>query len=263
MLVLSPQDWLLGIMGLVSGLLAGLLGIGGGTILVPGLVMLHYTPIQAVATSSLAIAITALSGSLQNWRSGHLDWRLVLTLGLPALFTAQLGVVYSNQMSPPILMTAFGFFLLANGLLVWWRDRLERQERAFVLSLSPPLAKLLTGGAAGFLAGLFGVGGGVIMIPLQRVLLAEPIKKAIQTSLGVIVLTAIAALVGQGLRGNVLINVGLELGLGGLVGAQISTRCLPRLPASVVTVCFYSFLLVLALYTFRQAWVLSSSPAPV
>jgi hypothetical protein len=253
---LSPHHWSLGLMGLVSGLLAGLLGIGGGTILVPGLVMLHYTPIQAVATSNLAIAITALSGSLQNWRAGRLDGLLVLTLGLPALFTAQLGVIWSNQLSPPILMTAFGCFLLANGILVWWRDRLERQEKTPALPLSPLLAKLLTGGAAGVLAGLFGVGGGVIMVPLQRVLLAEPIKKAIQTSLGVIVLTAIAAVVGQGLKGNVLVNVGLELGLGGLVGAQISTRFLPKLPASVVTVCFYSFLLALAIYTFRQALTL-------
>jgi len=253
---LSAHHGNLGLMGLVSGLLAGLLGIGGGTILVPGLVMLHYTPIQAVATSSLAIAITALSGSLQNWCAGRLDWRLVLTLGLPALFTAQLGVIWSNQMSPQILMTAFGFFLLANGILVWWRDRLEQQEKTVVLPLSAPLAKLLTGGAAGFLAGLFGVGGGVIMVPLQRVLLAEPIKKAIQTSLGVIVLTAIAATIGQGLKGNVLVNVGLELGFGGLIGVQISSRFLPKLPASVVTVGFYTFLLALAIYTFRQAWAL-------
>jgi len=54
----------------------------------------------------------------------------------------------------------------------------------------------------------------------------------------------------------VLVNVGLELGFGGLIGVQISSRFLPKLPASVVTVGFYTFLLALAIYTFRQAWAL-------
>ncbi|NER82740.1 MAG: TSUP family transporter, partial [Leptolyngbya sp. SIO1D8] len=78
------------IAGLLAGILAGLLGIGGGTVMVPILVTLGYEPIQAVATSSLAIIITSLSGSFQNWRMGYLDFRRVLLLGLPALVTAQL-----------------------------------------------------------------------------------------------------------------------------------------------------------------------------
>lgn len=80
--------------GLVAGVLAGFLGIGGGTVLVPLLVALGLAPVQAVATSSLAIVITAGSGSLQNWRMGYLDPRRVLFLGLPALATAQLEFIW-------------------------------------------------------------------------------------------------------------------------------------------------------------------------
>ncbi|HAC63019.1 MAG TPA: permease, partial [Cyanothece sp. UBA12306] len=82
--------------GLFSGLLAGLLGIGGGTVLVPILVALNYSPIQAVATSSVAIVITSISGSFQNWRMGYLDLSRVILLGFPALITAQLGVYVAN-----------------------------------------------------------------------------------------------------------------------------------------------------------------------
>ena len=94
--------------GLISGLLAGLLGIGGGTVLVPILVTLNYTPVQAVATSSLAIVLTSISGSIQNWRMGYLDFRRVLPIGIPALITAQFGVFLANQFQPDLLLMALG-----------------------------------------------------------------------------------------------------------------------------------------------------------
>jgi uncharacterized membrane protein YfcA len=70
--VISPNLVILAAGGLFSGVLAGFLGIGGGTILVPLLVGLGYTPVKAIATSSLAILITSISGSVQNWRMGYL-----------------------------------------------------------------------------------------------------------------------------------------------------------------------------------------------
>ncbi|CAA9408128.1 Uncharacterized UPF0721 integral membrane protein [uncultured Microcoleus sp.] len=116
------------------------------------------------------------------------------------------------------------------------------------------MAKIATGSAAGLLAGLFGVGGGVIMVPLQILLLGESIKTAIQTSLGVIVITAISATAGHAARGNVLWVVGLILGGGGLLGVQVSTRFLPRLPDRIVSLAFRSLLAVLSIYVFWQAW---------
>ena len=246
---------LLVIGGLFSGILAGLLGIGGGTILVPMLVAWGYTPLQSVATSSMAILITAISGSIQNWRMGFFRPEQVLLLGFPALVTAQIGVFLANRIQPSILLFAFGLLLLLNIYLVDLRKQLtaknsENQQPI----LKPVIARILTGGTAGILAGLFGVGGGVIMVPLQILLLNEPIKVAIQTSLGVIVITAISASVGHALSGNILFTQGLILGLGGLVGAQISTRFLPKLPDKVVSFIFRMFLAALSVYMFWQAW---------
>ena len=80
----------------------------------------------------------------------------------------------------------------------------------------------------GVLAGLFGLGGGTIMVPMQMLLLKEEIKAAIQTSLVVIVITALVACIGHTLKGNILFIPGIVLGCGGLLGAQISTRTLPK-----------------------------------
>lgn len=250
-----PANWLLLIIGgLCSGILAGFLGIGGGTILVPIQVALGYIPVQAVATSSLAIVITAISGSIQNWRMGYLSFKRVILLGLPAIITAQLGVELAARIPSYILLTAFALLLLLNIYLVELRKRLASNQVQTSESFNPTLARIFTGSAAGVLAGLFGVGGGVIMVPLQILLLGETIKVAIQTSLGVIIITAISATIGHAYKGNILWIQGLILGMGGLVGAQISTRFLPKLPDHIVSIAFRSLLGILSVYIFWQAW---------
>ncbi|MGK7883141.1 MAG: TSUP family transporter, partial [Crocosphaera sp.] len=100
--------------GLGSGLLAGILGIGGGTVLVPLLLTLNYTSLQAIATSSLAIVITSSSGSIQNWRMGYLNFQRVILLGIPAIITAQLGVIVANRIPEFVLLTAFACLLVFN-----------------------------------------------------------------------------------------------------------------------------------------------------
>ncbi len=248
--------YLLAISGFFSGILAGFLGIGGGTVLVPLLVALGYTPIQAVATSALAITITATSGTIQNWRMGYIKLERILYLGVPALIAAQVGVYLAEGFSPAFLLFAFGLLLIVNIFLFEFRKRViaRHKHQGQTSKDNPVIARITTGGTAGVLAGLFGVGGGVIMVPLQILWLGEPIKAAIQTSLGVIVLTAISACIGHAMQGNVLFIEGLLLGTGGLIGAQVSTRFLPKLPNTVVSFAFRSLLVVLAIYTFWQSW---------
>lgn len=242
--------------GLFSGLLAGILGIGGGTVLVPIIKSLGYTPVQAVATSSLAIVMTSVSGSVQNWRMGNLNLRRVILLALPSLFTAQLGVWIASSIPPYILLAAFACFLIVNIFLTSLRKlAIARNNIANgSAKFNPALARIITGGISGTLAGLFGIGGGVILVPLQIVLLGEKIKPAIQTSLAVIVLTSISACIGHAYRGNILWFEGIVLGFGGLIGAQVSSRFLPKLPDKLVTISFDLLLGLLAVYVFYQAY---------
>ena len=243
--------------GLLAGVLAGFLGIGGGTLLVPILVTLGNEPPQSVATSSLAISIIAVAGSFQNWRMGKLHLKRVFYLSLPALITAQIGVYFANQLPSTLLLTAFGILLLVNIYLVGLRKELTNktaensQDQKYMLN--PMIAKIFAGSAAGLLAGLFGVGGGVIIVPLQVVFLGETIKVAIQTSLGVIVITTISATIGHSLNGNVLFTDGIILGIGGLIGSQFSTRMLPKLPDKVILFAFRTILASLSIYILYKA----------
>ncbi|MCF3570423.1 sulfite exporter TauE/SafE family protein [Planktothrix agardhii 1806] len=257
--------------GLIAGILAGFLGIGGGTVLVPLLLALGYTPVQAVATSSLSIVITAISGSFQNWRMGYLSLNKVIGIGFPSVLTAQIGVFLAGIFTPKLLLFLFGCLLLLNVYLVEVRKQITANKKQLEeqqisestinsednIPFNPVFARILTGSSAGILAGLFGVGGGIIMVPLQILLLGETIKVAIQTSLGVIMITAISACIGHAMQGNVLWIPGIVLGLGGLLGAQISTRFLPKLSDQTVTLMFRIFLIIISVYIFKQAWLSS------
>ena len=253
--------------GLVSGILAGFLGIGGGTLLVPVLVQFGFLPVQATATSSLAILVTSSTGSFQNWRMGFLKIRQVLLLAGPAVITAFIGAMIGEQLPPYLLLVGFGLLLLCNLYLVSLKKRVIRTAQfreprvTSGPAISPWMARVVTGSIAGLMAGLFGVGGGVILVPLQILLLGEDIKTAVRTSLGVIVITSVAACTGHALNGNIDFAAGLLLGLGGLVGVQVSTRFLPKLSDNTVTQLFRAMLVVLSLYMFFQAFSLYRTAA--
>ncbi|WP_414619887.1 sulfite exporter TauE/SafE family protein [Calothrix sp. CCY 0018] len=257
------ENWLLLVIsGLIAGILAGLLGIGGGTVLVPILLAFGYTPLQAVATSSLAIVITATSGTIQNWRMGYIDFKKVIFLALPAAVTAYFSAGIAKFIPPRNQLVAFGILLLFTIYLVELRKKLSKKQEAEneqnqqdrESKIGSIIAPIVTGGLAGMLAGIFGVGGGVIMVPLQMLLLAEPIKKAIQTSLGVIVISSISSASRHAIEGNILLAQGLILGFGGLLGAQLSTRFLPKLPDQIVSLTFRVGLAILAAYIFWKAY---------
>ena len=249
------MDWLiLAGGGIFSGILSGLLGIGGGFIIVSLLVALGYAPIQAVATSSLVIVLSSGTGSFYNWRSGYLDLKRVVYIAVPAIVAAQLGVVFAVKIPDYVLLTIFSIFLITNIFLIQLRKRIVAQNKQSNSFLSPVLSKIVTGSIAGFLAGLLGVGGGAIMVPLQMLLLNEEIKTAIRTSLGVIVAATISSTVNHAIQGNVLLIVGLVLGIGGMIGSQLGTRVLPKLPDSLVSKIFVLFLASMAVLNIWQAW---------
>ena len=259
--------------GLLAGLLSGVLGIGGGIVLVPIIKSLGYSPVEAVATSSMAIVMTSISGSVQNYRMGNLDFKKVILLGLPSFFTAQIGVWLASLFPAYLLLTAFSIFLIINIFLTNFRKILiakndreklyprpieglsnDDNESSFNHNINPLAARIFTGSLTGILAGLFGVGGGVILVPLQMLLLGEKIKAAIQTSLGVIVMTSISASLGHARAGNVLFLEGIILGIFGLTGAQLSTRFLPRLPSKIVSLLFTILLVIISIYMMSQAY---------
>jgi uncharacterized protein len=260
--MLEAPDWVLLFgLGIVTGVLSGLLGIGGGLLMVPALTVFGVPLVQATATSLVGVFLSAVSGSVRNFRAGELNWQTSLLLAAFGIVTAQAGAWLGNRLPDAVLSLAFAALLLITIYLMQLRQRLKRNEirqPPIESGTGKPGARRVgpiaaIGLLAGLLSGLFGVGGGVVMVPLQMLLLAESIKAAVRTSLGAIVAIAISGLAQHAWNGNVLWIPGICLGMGGILGAQAGTRLLPRLPDRTVNLLFRLFLIGLSVYMVVRA----------
>ena len=241
------------LVGIFTGIAAGVLGIGGGLLMVPALMVGGLTILQATATSLVGVVLSATSGSVRNWRTGDLNLTASLGLALGGIPLAQVGAWLGNQLPAAILAFCFAALQLAAIYLMGLRRYLATQELKDISTQHQYRVKTIgIGSLAGLLSGLFGVGGGLVMVPLQMLLLQSPIKFAIRTSLGAIVLIAISGLVRHGIQGNVLWLQGVSLGVGGILGAQFGTRVLPKLPERWVNLLFRLLLLAMAGYTIAE-----------
>ncbi|HEY9619496.1 MAG TPA: sulfite exporter TauE/SafE family protein [Crinalium sp.] len=280
--LLEPSLLMLFAIGAIAGVLAALLGIGGGLIMVPVLTIWGATPVQAVATSLIGIVFSSISGTYQNWKMKFIDPERVALLAFPAMLSTELGVWLANLLPAEILLISFAALQIGAIYLIDLKQRLKRKHRVIhpanqlppdtgyssasteygplhTQAPSKPVVdpKILPtqgiGLLAGALSGLFGVGGGIVMVPLQMLFLEETIKDAVRTSLGAITLISIWALGRHALSGNVLWLAGVYLGLGGLLGAQFGARLLPKLPDTTVSLLFRGLLFVLAIYMVGKA----------
>jgi uncharacterized membrane protein YfcA len=229
--------------GFAAGVFAGLTGAGGGILVVPFLVWLGLPPLAATATSNVAISVSAASGTVSNTRKYDLPWRRVLMLAVPAVLLAPVGVLLARRLPGDAMLVAFAMFNLASIVVLQYRLRMDEAAAADATGAQgvsddtgaalPPagLAPILaTGGGGGVLAGLFGIGGGLIMVPLQAVLLSTPVRMASRVSLAVVLFASASSVlthIGEGT--DIRWVTGLVIAAGGLLGAPLGARFLHRI----------------------------------
>lgn len=167
-------------LGLLAGLLSGLLGIGGGLLFSPMLLLVGLPPHQALATSTVAIVPTTLGGVWSHWRQGTLQLAPTFCIGASALVSGVLFSRVGGWLSGGQLLAIQAVMYLVLTFTVGP----NRERSSEPAGGAPwPLAGLgAVGGVAGFAGGLLGVGGGLLMVPLMVRGLAVPIRQAIRLS---------------------------------------------------------------------------------
>lgn len=155
-------------LGVVAGILAGMLGVGGGIVIVPVLLAaFHYLGIApeviahlAIGTSLGTIVFTSLSAIAAQQRKRAIDWPLVFALAPAMVIGSFLSGYVAGWIPGDLLRTLFGVFLVIASiqLLLNWRPGGHR-------GLPKRLGLWLSGGVIGMISALIGIGGGALTVP--------------------------------------------------------------------------------------------------
>lgn len=191
---------LLVVTGLAAGWLGGLLGIGGSIVMIPVLTLVfRHDQHVSQAAAMIVNIVVALSGTLRHHRAKAIDWSVTGRLVPAGLVFILVGVEASNQMDGAALGRVFGVFLLyvvyvtGREVLGDVRGHLKGTPRRDD-DAAPPrtgwLAIGLTGAITGFAAGLLGIGGGIIAVPLLQRVNRLPLRQAIVASATMMCITA-------------------------------------------------------------------------
>jgi uncharacterized protein len=163
------------LIGLMAGFFGGLVGLGGGAIMIPLLVRFYkFSQHQAHGTSLMALVFTGLTGAFTYYLNGSVDVVAGLTLAASAIITARFGALYAHALPEWQLKRAFGGFLICVSLLLLSKplmSHLALLAHHPVTGWAKVAILLASGAAAGFIAGMMGVGGGAIMVPAMVLLI--------------------------------------------------------------------------------------------
>lgn len=239
------------------GVLASLLGLGGGVFMVPLLTLGGFvaTMPEASGTSIAAIVFTSLSASVAYYRKRAIDLRIGALFIPTAIGGILLGAHLTQVVNPRGLMIAFGIFLLYPiSMMITGKTP---KEIRFSLKGEAAGARLyafaaVLGFIAGMASGLFGIGGGTVFVPSLAVFLGLDIVTAVATSLFVMVPTTIVGAVKHWSQGNLHLDLAIPLIVGIVIGAQIGPHISGRIPRRRLRQLFGLALLYAAVNMIRR-----------
>lgn len=237
------------LVGLGAGLLSGLFGVGGGILVVPALVMiLRLDQRLANGTSLGAVLPISVSSLITYWSHGNVDWPMAMWLALGAIGGAVLGTRWIHSLPRHILGYMFSVILVITAIRLFIpMSASGRQD----IDVPMAIGLIVIGLASGVLAGLLGIGGGVIMVPAMVVLFSELSVVAKGTSVAVIIPTAIMGTWRNWKADNVDIQVAGIVGLSGVVSAIVGGMIADHLSEDLSNVLFATLILVVAT---RMVW---------
>ncbi|MFQ5914095.1 MAG: sulfite exporter TauE/SafE family protein [Nitrospinota bacterium] len=220
------------ILGLGTGTLSGLLGIGGGIILtplllyLPSLVGLPGFDMKTVAGLTMTqVLVSASTGFLSHRRYGRVDRDLVLWMGGAIFLAAMAGGTFSKSLENDTLMGVFAFLAFFAAVLILLPHTEEEAEASPANRFNRPAAVGIALGV-GFFGGLVGQGGSFLLIPLMRTAMRIPLRVAIGSNLGIVLCSGTAGFLGKVGTGQVPLGEALALSAGvipaTLVGSYFS-----------------------------------------
>ncbi|QJD31433.1 sulfite exporter TauE/SafE family protein [Methylococcus geothermalis] len=234
------------------GVLLGLLGGGGSVLMVPMLVYVAgFAPKEAITTSLVVVGMTSLTALVGHVRHGRVCWKMGAVFGLAGMAGAYGGGRAAAALPGGILLILFGLMMLATSMamLRGRRGGDVPAGKAPVCPLRLPLfAVLFDGGLVGASTGLVGAGGGFMVVPALNLLGRLPMHAAVATSLLVVAMNSLAALLGY--AGHVQVRSDLAVPIAGaaVAGSLLGGWLAGRLGGTILRRLFGGFVALIAVF---------------
>ncbi len=239
------------IVGVLAGFLAGLFGVGGGILIVPALVLVTKMDQRRAHGTSLAAVLPIAAASLVTYAShGNVDWPVGLWLSVGAVVGAVIGTRLLHVLPERTLAVLFITMLVISAVRLFTASDASGREPISVLTV---LALVGVGLATGILAGLLGVGGGIVMVPAMILLFGITPVVAKGTSAAVIIPTALMGTWRNRRKRNADMRAAVIIGLSGIASAALGGTIADKMSETTSNVLFAALLLIVAV---RMAWQL-------
>ncbi len=259
------MEWLsFAIAGSFAGLIAGLLGLGGGLVVVPLLVVLfgwqgmaaEQIMHMAIGTSMMAICVTALASLTAHHRHHNIDWPTVKKLIFGLVLGGFFGAWLASQLPGEVLQLFFAVFALLMAVRVW----IKSSHSGYSQLLKPATATFF-GGVTGVVSAFVGIGGGTLVVP-YLLLAGLPIKRAIGSAAACGLPIAVSAVAGfivwapdsstKWQTGYIVWPAFIAIAITSSIYAPLGVKLAKRLPDKLLRQLFSIALFAVALFFFSQ-----------
>lgn len=220
-----PDVWvgtLFLLLSIGATLLGSMVGLGGGLIITPVLILMGLPPPVAASSSLAATLSNAATSSVMYAKQGRIEYKQALRLGIISTPGSVLGAVVSTNADVTLFSILLGITLLLASIYVFIKPRLSSHppRNTITVLILPATASFF----AGVVSSFFGIGGGVVFVPVLIILAGMSIMRAASTSMFAILLASIVGMATHGTLGNSDAVLALILSAGGLIGGMVGAK---------------------------------------
>ena len=237
-------------LGIGVGLLSGFLGIGGGTILIPILLLLGYGTKEAIGISVIQMVFSSVYGSYLNNKKGTLDIPVVMVIGIGGFFGALLSGNIASSFDDKTLEIIFLAFVIFAILRMFFK-KLEETEQKDVNRM----ALFVIGFIVGAISMTIGIGGSILLVPILVGFLHVELKKAISAGLFFVVFSSVSGLISHSLSRVLDFESGIIIGFASLIGVYFGIIIKDRVNSVLQKKVLVGFYLLIVIYLINRIFL--------
>ena len=216
------------IIGIITGTITSLVGASAVTLIVPALTILFHIGVHtAIGTSLFVDIITSIVVSYNYYKQKHVNLKSALWIAISSIIGAQFGANIANNTKGVTLSGLFGILLIFSGINELHKAK-KNKNMPKMIQFKEKWEEIITiiaiGIGIGILSGIFGAGGGMMVLISLIVFLHYPMHMAVGTSTLIMAITAFSSDIGYFIHGHISFLYGILLSIGAIIGGILGSK---------------------------------------